>query len=82
MQKVEEGRLYYETLDGDEGTLGLDFAMLLPPFRWPRTCRRETARAMRSPWTSSPRADSLRSTSTTPRSRSRNSVPRTGLGLM
>lgn len=34
VQKVEEGRRYYETLDGDEGTLDLDFAMLLPPFRW------------------------------------------------
>jgi sulfide:quinone oxidoreductase len=33
VQKVEEGRLYYETLDGEEGTLDFDFAMLLPPFR-------------------------------------------------
>jgi sulfide:quinone oxidoreductase len=33
VQKVEEGRLHYETLNGEEGTLGFDFAMLLPPFR-------------------------------------------------
>src|ERR1019366_3015837 len=33
VQKVEEGRLYYETLNGEEGTLDFDFAMLLPPFR-------------------------------------------------
>ena len=33
VQKVEEGRLFYETLDGSEDTLDFDFAMLLPPFR-------------------------------------------------
>ena len=33
VQKVEEGRIYYETLDGTEATLDFDFAMLLPPFR-------------------------------------------------
>ena len=33
VQKVEEGRIYYETLDGLEDTLDFDFAMLLPPFR-------------------------------------------------
>lgn len=33
VQKVEEGRLFYETLDGSEATLDFDFAMLLPPFR-------------------------------------------------
>ena len=33
VQKVEEGRLSYETLDGVEDTLDFDFAMLLPPFR-------------------------------------------------
>ena len=34
VQKVEEGRLCYETLDGDEEALNFDFAMLLPHFRW------------------------------------------------
>lgn len=33
VQKVEEGRLFYETLDGQESSLDFDFAMLLPPFR-------------------------------------------------
>jgi sulfide:quinone oxidoreductase len=33
VQKVEEGRIYYETLDGLEYTLDFDFAMLLPPLR-------------------------------------------------
>ena len=33
VQKVEEGKLFYETLDGSEDTLDFDFAMLLPPFR-------------------------------------------------
>ena len=33
VQKIEEGRIFYETLDGDEATLDFDFAMLLPPFR-------------------------------------------------
>jgi sulfide:quinone oxidoreductase len=33
VQKVEEGKLFYETLDGAEDTLDFDFAMLLPPFR-------------------------------------------------
>jgi sulfide:quinone oxidoreductase len=33
VQKVEEGRIFYETLDGAEATLDFDFAMLLPPFR-------------------------------------------------
>ncbi|HEX7461047.1 MAG TPA: FAD/NAD(P)-binding oxidoreductase [Dermatophilaceae bacterium] len=33
VQRVEEGRLHYETLDGEEGALDFDFAMLLPPFR-------------------------------------------------
>ena len=33
VQRVEEGRLSYETLDGVEDTLEFDFAMLLPPFR-------------------------------------------------
>jgi sulfide:quinone oxidoreductase len=32
-QKIEDGKLYYETLDGSEGVLDFDFAMLLPPFR-------------------------------------------------
>lgn len=31
--KIEDGRLYYETLDGVDGVLDFDFAMLLPPFR-------------------------------------------------
>ena len=33
VQKVEAGRIFYETLDGVESTLDFDFAMLLPPFR-------------------------------------------------
>jgi sulfide:quinone oxidoreductase len=33
VQRVEEGVIHYETLDGAEGTLDFDFAMLLPPFR-------------------------------------------------
>ena len=33
VQKVEEGKLFYETLDGTEDALAFDFAMLLPPFR-------------------------------------------------
>lgn len=32
-QKIEEGKLYYETITGEEGVLDFDFAMLLPPFR-------------------------------------------------
>ena len=30
--KVEEGKLHYEQLDGTEGELEFDFAMLIPPF--------------------------------------------------
>ena len=33
VQRVEDGKLYYETLDGAESSLAFDFAMLLPPFR-------------------------------------------------
>lgn len=33
VHKVEKGKLEYEVLDGTRGTLGFDFAMLLPPFR-------------------------------------------------
>ncbi len=33
VQRVEDGKIFYETLDGDEGVLAFDFAMLLPPFR-------------------------------------------------
>lgn len=33
VQRVEEGRAYYETLQGEEGVLEFDFAMLLPPFK-------------------------------------------------
>ncbi len=33
VQRVEEGKLFYETLDGSEDSLDFDFAMLLPPFR-------------------------------------------------
>ncbi len=33
VSRVEEGKLSYETLDGSEGSLAFDFAMLLPPFR-------------------------------------------------
>ena len=32
VQKVEPGKLFYETLDGRQGEQGFDFAMLLPPF--------------------------------------------------
>jgi sulfide:quinone oxidoreductase len=32
VQKVEPGRVYYETLDGAEREQAFDFAMLLPPF--------------------------------------------------
>ena len=32
-QKIEEGKLYFETITGEEGVLDFDFAMLLPPFR-------------------------------------------------
>ncbi|HET8978613.1 MAG TPA: FAD/NAD(P)-binding oxidoreductase [Solirubrobacteraceae bacterium] len=32
VQKVEPGRVLYETLDGDEHEQAFDFAMLLPPF--------------------------------------------------
>ena len=31
-QRVEEGRLFYETLDGESRELAFDFAMLIPPF--------------------------------------------------
>ncbi|MDN5789928.1 MAG: NAD(P)/FAD-dependent oxidoreductase [Micrococcales bacterium] len=33
VQRVEAGKAYYETLDGTEGSIAFDFAMLLPPFR-------------------------------------------------
>ncbi len=33
VQRVEEGRVHYEQLDGSEHDLDFDFAMLLPPFR-------------------------------------------------
>jgi len=33
VQRVEPGKVFYETLDGAEGSLDFDFAMLLPPFR-------------------------------------------------
>jgi sulfide:quinone oxidoreductase len=33
VQRVEEGKVFYETLTGEEGVLPFDFAMLLPPFR-------------------------------------------------
>jgi sulfide:quinone oxidoreductase len=32
VQKVDLGRAYYETLDGDEKEVAFDMAMLLPPF--------------------------------------------------
>jgi len=32
VQRVEADRVVYETLDGNEGEQGFDFAMLLPPF--------------------------------------------------
>lgn len=33
VQRVEQGKVFYETLMGKEGVLDFDFAMLLPPFR-------------------------------------------------
>jgi sulfide:quinone oxidoreductase len=33
VERVEEGKLSYETLDGTQASLEFDFAMLLPPFR-------------------------------------------------
>ena len=33
VQRVEPGKVFYETLSGEEGVLEFDFAMLLPPFR-------------------------------------------------
>ncbi len=33
VERVEEGKLSYETLDGTQAMLEFDFAMLLPPFR-------------------------------------------------
>lgn len=33
VERVEEGKVFYETLDGTQATLTFDFAMLLPPFR-------------------------------------------------
>ncbi|WP_395695699.1 NAD(P)/FAD-dependent oxidoreductase [Nocardioides sp.] len=33
VQRVEEGKVFYETLQGEEGVLEFDFAMLLPPFK-------------------------------------------------
>ncbi|RYV49521.1 NAD(P)/FAD-dependent oxidoreductase [Pengzhenrongella frigida] len=33
VERVDEGKLSYETLDGTQTTLEFDFAMLLPPFR-------------------------------------------------
>jgi sulfide:quinone oxidoreductase len=33
VQRVEPGKVFYETLAGEEGVLEFDFAMLLPPFR-------------------------------------------------
>jgi sulfide:quinone oxidoreductase len=33
VQRVEQGKVFYETLQGEEGVLDFDFAMLLPPFR-------------------------------------------------
>ena len=32
VSKVESGKLYYEQLDGTEGEMEFDFAMLIPPF--------------------------------------------------
>ena len=32
VRKVDEGRIYYETLSGEASELNFDFAMLLPPF--------------------------------------------------
>ena len=33
VERVEPGKIYYETLDGSRDALAFDFAMLLPPFR-------------------------------------------------
>lgn len=33
VERVEDGKLFYETLDGAHESLEFDFAMLLPPFR-------------------------------------------------
>ncbi|HEX5331268.1 MAG TPA: hypothetical protein VFW79_01350 [Cellulomonas sp.] len=33
VEKVEPGKLFFETLDGEQDSLTFDFAMLLPPFR-------------------------------------------------
>jgi sulfide:quinone oxidoreductase len=33
VERVDEGVIHYEQLDGTKGTLAFDFAMLLPPFR-------------------------------------------------
>jgi sulfide:quinone oxidoreductase len=33
VQRVEDGKLFYESLDGTQSSLVFDFAMLLPPFR-------------------------------------------------
>ena len=33
VERVEPGKIYYETLDGTRDALAFDFAMLLPPFR-------------------------------------------------
>src|SRR5271166_2947813 len=33
VERVEPGKLYFETLDGTRDALAFDFAMLLPPFR-------------------------------------------------
>lgn len=33
VERVEAGKIFYETLDGEHSSLAFDFAMLLPPFR-------------------------------------------------
>jgi len=33
VEKIDEGVVFYEQVDGTKGTLAFDFAMLLPPFR-------------------------------------------------
>ena len=33
VERVEPGKVFYETLDGAHESLAFDFAMLLPPFR-------------------------------------------------
>lgn len=33
VERVEPGKVHYETLDGDQDSVAFDFAMLLPPFR-------------------------------------------------